>query len=103
MTIEENLVEKFNEILKEMESIWRRNAYGGTDWDNLGQQRDGWQRQEIYIREMSQKVEELKSLGVEKVTVEESIRKMLQKVEEDIRRILVNVQLTNTEGKSEQF
>jgi|SRR3989338_7400460 len=96
---EERLLERFNEILRELEGIWQNNAYGVSDWDNLGQQREGWQKQEGIILEITKRVEELESLGIEKVKLEEYIHQILQKVEDDIRKILSSSQLTETEKR----
>ena len=53
--------------------------------------------------QLREKISELETLGIEKIKLEESIRRILQKVEEDVRKILLNTQLSETERKIRGF
>ena len=88
MTSEEKLVKRFNEILREMDIIVR--AYAGSLEPHQTQQ---------FITSMQKEVSELESIGIEKVKLEEAIASILKKVEQDIRKILANTQLTETESR----
>ena len=95
MASEEGLVKRFNEIIEEMRRLCQ---------PHFNQSFSTWSIQDYGVREnfyknSRQKIDELESLGIEKVKLEQAIQRILQKVEQDIRKVLANTQLTETERR----
>ena len=95
MASEEGLVKRFNEIIEEMRRLCQ---------PHFNQNFSTWSIQDYGVREnfyknSRQKIDELESLGIEKVKLEQAIQRILQKVEQDIRKVLANTQLTETERR----
>ena len=93
MTSEEGLVKRFNELVREMYER-AANYSGPSAWGIL----QNSQKQE-FVFHMGKNIAELESLGIGEIKLEDAITKILEKVEEDVRKILANTQLTETEKK----
>ena len=88
------LVDGFNRILSEIREICIET--GQNRWSYIQD------KQEV-VERLRVKIAELETLGIEKVKLEEAIQRILKKIEEDIRKVIVNTQLTETEKKIKKW
>ncbi len=98
MTSEESLTRRFERILDGIDALCSKNSSNPqlyTTSDNF--------EKRLFLSKLKPVIDELEHLGIEKVKLEEAIQKILRKIEEDVRKILMSAQLTETERRIKQI
>ena len=94
MVNEENLAEQFNQIIGGFCNLCEKFQIDFPEWDFAPQER------KIYFYAVANSfITQLENTAIHKVKLEEAIQRILKKIEEDVRGIISNTQLNDTERK----